>query len=929
MVNFKSFAFYIAVSICTLGKLCSQTPGDNLEELNWFYIIDSTRSITVQELLNNENASSKFKKLDSSLVVEASHDYWLYANIDEHFIQDTIFLHPGDFDIAELYQFDGGKIINSQINGILVSPDDRATAGPPYSFLLHSPCEKIYLKVNDYNFYKQESLKPEWLSPSSFYRKQVEEKERRTSAKIGYSILCGLLLSFAIYPISLYFFVAKRYYLFYSIYIIFSFILFVFSIEKYGNTDFLFSYTPYILKHFETLVNVIALIFYFLFIHDFLELRQNAPLLGKAIHVYLIFVFLVVPIDLIAKFIFGEYTIGYQALPFSFTPAILFFILLTIQALKMKKLEANLVVFGIFMYLIGSGVSLLQLSGRIPAESMFFENHMSMYLIGTLGELVFFSLALSVKHNEITNAAITANMQLAHLQELETAKNKLYTNITHEFRTPITNILGISELIEKAPKQELTKRLSRIQDNGRRLLRLVNQLLDIARLESGQMHLNLIQTDIVHFLSYVVEHFQITAQKKKLQLVFHSDVKELVLDIDPEKVQQVISNLLSNAIKFTPENGKIKMSLAIQNENHLHLTIADNGIGIPEQDLGHIFDRFYQVNEHSGHYVEGSGIGLAMIKELVELMGGNIKATSELGAGTAFSITLPITHHAPLKTIPVELEIMEEEVHPSDQKAATASDLSSTHESIILIVEDNPDVIYYLKSLFADKYQIIAARNGKEGIAKALKHIPDIILSDVMMPKLNGFELCKKLKNDRRTSHIPIILITAKATQQDKQEGLEAGADAYLHKPFDKEELRARIENLIASRQRLIEQFKSNDLLSEYWQNKSQQEKEFLNQLHQTIKAHISEKIKVNKLCKALGISRTQLYRKVKALTGQSIGDFIRRVRLQHAKLLLQNTHDPIGQISAQVGFEDASYFSRIFYEEFGIKPSDIRRPGA
>lgn len=526
-------------------------------------------------------------------------------------------------------------------------------------------------------------------------------------------------------------------------------------------------------------------------------------------------------------------------------------------------------------------------------------------------------------------AALTIERnRLKDLEELEAAKSQVYENISHEFRTPLTSILGIAELIAGNPSYDLANRLAKVKVNGRRLLRLVNQMLDLSRLQSGYLQWNAVQTDIVVFLSQLTEHFQVLAGGKGIELRFHCDLDELTIDFDPEKMQQIMSNLLSNAIKFTPEQGEVQVKLvALPDLQQVVIEVRDNGIGIPPDQLPHVFDRFYQADAPTAQPEEGTGIGLAIVKELVDLMRGKIEVNSKLGEGTTFGLALPITQNAPVRQpyLPEEPELFSAEGTSPEAGASFWPELSAPDIPTILLVEDNPDVIYYLQSLFANNYRIIAARNGKEGIAKAIRFIPDLILSDIMMPEVDGFTLCKTLKEDIRTSHIPIVLITAKATQQDKQKGLEVGADDYLYKPFQEKELHARMVNLLANRRRLIEHLKSNEPLPGYWRDKARQESDFLKQLQTTIEDNLSEKIDVAALCKALGMSRTQLYRKVQALTGQSVGDLISGIRLRRAKFLLQNTGMSITNISAEIGLEDVSYFSRIFQKEYGIKPSEIR----
>ena len=341
--------------------------------------------------------------------------------------------------------------------------------------------------------------------------------------------------------------------------------------------------------------------------------------------------------------------------------------------------------------------------------------------------------------------------------------------------------------------------MSIIRRNGQKLLNLVNQLLDLSKLDSGHLQPNYQQIEIVSFTQYIGESFQSLADKKYIRLTIYSEINELWLDMDEEKYRQIISNLLANAIKFTQESGKVILHL-YRKEHHIYLKIADNGIGIADKELPFIFNRFYQVENAASQEGKGTGIGLALVKELVELLDGTISVTSEIGKRTTFDLQFPIKNTATktvdsYEAIDVKNTLIAAPIIsiPKDKKEAPS----------LLIVEDNPDVVIYMQSLLATIYNLEIATNGEIGIQKAIATIPDLIISDVMMPKKDGFELVAALKQDERTSHIPIILLTAKTTQQDKLTGLKYGADAYLMKPFDKEELFVRLEKLLALRQQL------------------------------------------------------------------------------------------------------------------------------
>lgn len=544
-----------------------------------------------------------------------------------------------------------------------------------------------------------------------------------------------------------------------------------------------------------------------------------------------------------------------------------------------------------------------------------------------------------------------AILEAGRLKELDRFKTKLYTNITHEFRTPLTVIMGVA-------KEAI------VQRNAQRLLHLVNQMLDLSRLESGKLKLHLIQADILPFLKYITESFQSLAGQKGIELTFHAEAEELAMDYDPERLQKVVSNLLSNAIKFTPEGGSITITVGSHHKppaaDYLLLRVQDSGRGIPADQLPHIYDRFYSLPSHTefrtgspeeGEFAgagqqnaaqrwhsssfgggwegpgAGTGIGLALAKELVELMKGKIEVASEVAKGTTFSVWLPIRKdpkterqeppagHTDPMGAPDELP----EEHT--EKGAFPS-VAGPERPTILIVEDNQDVTHYLTTCLQDRYNLSYAANGQEGIDLALAHMPDIIISDVMMPVKDGFELCRVLKEEDLTSHIPIILLTARADMDAKLEGLEYGADAYLAKPFQKKELEVRLRKLIELRQKLQARYNAPDFQPDPTTPK---EDAFILKVKEHLHANLDDDtFGIEALSEALHLSRGHLHRKIKALTGRPTSHFIRQIRLQEAHRLLQEGTLNVSEVAYQVGYKDPSYFSKLFSAQYGKPPSEV-----
>ena len=555
----------------------------------------------------------------------------------------------------------------------------------------------------------------------------------------------------------------------------------------------------------------------------------------------------------------------------------------------------------------------------------------------------FFKKRLLLKH-ELRLKFEEAN----RLKELDTFKSQLYTNLTHEFRTPLTVILGMTKqltvgnwqsVVAEKEKGAMSNSLKMIESNGENLLQLINQLLDLSKLESKSFQLHLKQSDIVSYLRYVTESFQSFANGNNLSLRFFTTMEPLLMDFDPEQIKQVLTNLISNAIKFTPSGGDIMVKL-LKTGNELEIQVSDTGIGIAGADLPFVFDRFYQADNSTTRIGQGTGIGLAHTQELVKLMDGTITMLSEPGKGTNVRVQLPIRNQATLTTPgsisiePINLPGMinkawMEETSYKDETQTTDSSLPQ-----ILIIEDNPDVVLYLRSCLDNDYQLSVAYNGKIGIEKALDNIPDVIISDVMMPEKDGYQVCDRLKNDERTSHIPIILLTAKADAASRVAGLSRGADAYLAKPFDLTELLVQISTLLENRKRMAAHFAKTiqtgtaPLLSDTAIIEDIKfEDVFVQKVNGLIAANYSdENFSLTQLCNLLAMSRSQLFRKMKSVTDTSPSDLIRTYRLQKAKALLESGLVSVAEATYQVGFKDPSYFSKMFMDEFGVQPSSLTK---
>jgi signal transduction histidine kinase/ligand-binding sensor domain-containing protein/DNA-binding response OmpR family regulator len=529
-------------------------------------------------------------------------------------------------------------------------------------------------------------------------------------------------------------------------------------------------------------------------------------------------------------------------------------------------------------------------------------------------------------------------------EELNHIRTIFYTNITHEFRTPLSIILGTAEQLRKQVSEHGKEGLDRIKQYGNNLLTLINQMLDLSKLESGQLKLNLEHRDVINFLKYILNSFQSLAIEKQIQLQFECDFDEFHMDYDPNRLQHIVSNLISNAIKFTDENGSV--ILTVKNEvgsghlgikdsiSSLTITVKDSGRGIQKDKLPYIFDRFYRVDSSITRKGEGTGIGLAIVNELVKLMQGQIQVKSEIGKGSEFIVLLPVFRNEAKKTKSKQQPHYDGSPNIK-QKLGTGSIPAIKKikdRPQVLIVEDNIDLVKYLVEILNPSYNLEIAFDGQEGIDKAIKSIPDVIISDVMMPKKSGFELCSVVKKHELTSHIPIILLTAKVDFDSRLSGFRQGADAYLEKPFQQEELLTRVQALLQQRKRIQDYYLSkfdlnpspqSDLTSEEWEKLNDP---FLEKVDQLILKNLSNaQYSVKQLSKELFVDESNLYRKLKAVIRKTPSQYLRSFRMAEAKKLLVDTDLPISEVSAQCGYENQNYFSRIFKAETDLTPTEYR----
>lgn len=561
-------------------------------------------------------------------------------------------------------------------------------------------------------------------------------------------------------------------------------------------------------------------------------------------------------------------------------------------------------------------------------------------LAKTNGELKRLNVELGEKNEELKRLN-------EEVLELTHSRLVFFTNISHELRTPLTLIADPVEMLleDTGIKGKSRELLKMVQRNALALQQLVGNILDFRKIQNGKMELKLYRFDIVKTLMMWVSDFQLTAERKQIRL--HLDVDDLKgsheMIADQEKISRIVFNLLSNALKYTPAGGEIFVSLKDEGTN-LRLDVRDTGKGISQDEADKIFERFFQAKGAAS----GTGIGLALVKSFVELHHGEARVESELGKGSDFIVVIPREQKCDSQVIHNDVDIVDNSVNASASDGKNVVDESvlqyiddgdrsrgkvqqlvseNTNRPTVLVIDDNTDIRQYERTLLQDKYIVLEAADGKEGLSVAIKEVPDLVICDVMMPVMDGLEFTEQLKTNTATSHIPVIMLTAKNLEEHRAEGYEHGADSYITKPFNSKVLLARIENLLRQRQLLKHLYQgSQEAEKEISESHLEdRDKQFLKQLQTIIQQNLSDsEFGVEDMGQQIGLSRVQLYRKVKAMTGSSVVDLLRKARLAKAKRLLETRSMSVSEVAYEVGFSAPSYFTKCFKEEYGMLPGDV-----
>lgn len=741
--------------------------------------------------------------------------------------------------------------------------------------------------------------------------------------RIGILAVIGFmfLLSFAQFITS-----KDKSYCWYSLYLLFTFFYLLISFEQKSLFDF------FIQRYFAGFYHgtvipslMLSYFFYTQFVRSILDTQSKQVGFDRLLRNFGIMTLFFLIIDIVIGWIFQsnfypELRITILIITF------LFAIYIYIQIWKIKGIVAKLVLTGSLIFSFGSFLGFLFTTFlSLPKDLSIFSDGLTYMQLSVLMEILFFTVALTYRSRQIEKDKAKANADLItetyekeklayqneKSKEFEAKRSQFFADTNHELRSPLTVIKGMAEnLNDDSPQRNI------ILKNTTNILHLINNMLDLAKAEAGDVKVNLLQDNFITFCISQIEAWTYFAKTKGIKVIYQPQQELILMDFDDRKMEQIISNLINNAIKFTPAKGTITVMTREENEN-LVLTIQDTGIGIAEQDLPMVFDRYYRAKNSQNSNIEGTGIGLALVKKLVELVQGSITVSSKINVGTSFVLYFPITKLAPYGKAEISLDFTSK-INP---QTALQTSTVSTNAATLLIVEDNPEILTHLKFVLSQSYNIITATDGAKGIAKACEFFPDLIISDVRMPVQDGLTLCDTLKKDLTTSHIPIILLTAASTDEDKIKGLERGADAYITKPFSQLELKLRIENLLQVKKTLHAYFSKNIDSETIQRSKiSKEDQRFLDQLVTFIKKNIDdENLDVTQMTQAVNVSRPTLHNKLKSLTGLSATKFKKQIKMQEAKRLLEEGHSNISDLAYQLGYKYPNNFSKDFKIWYGV----------
>lgn len=859
-------------------------------------------------------AQDSFVRLeDSGKPIQTHRDYWwrvtLTNELDEAAAhREWVLLLSSTWSHLQVYVRDSDGDWTAHDNGAF-TPVHRKAFSPTASgnlFKLDLPPGQP-VEVYLYGRSERQAIRPNFYTrlqhADAYYAGLVRDK-------VGNALFSGLLLMLLVYNLMAYFLGRDRVFVYYSGYLLMLLLYAGFNSEDLADLvgQYWFPESPQYMRYFKLSLYG-AMMFYLAFVQRFLDLPRNLPRWGRWYRYAIMLGAVLAAANLVVL----------QTSNFSFViedrisvPYILVVTGLLVAMLpavyRLGDRKGYFIIGGVLMLCLGAVATVLTRTVSPPFTIVYLK-------AGIVAEALVFSLGLAFRQQQLKR---------------DEQRARFYANVTHEFRTPLSVILGITEGLDIPARQK-----DILRRNGQALLSLVNRLLSVSQLgTTGAQATDQRRYDAVHYLRMLTESFESRAHARQIKLLFYTEVDKLPVGLDEERLRQIVYNLVSNALKFTLAGGQVVVHLSEGDQvsrSELCLRVKDNGIGIDPEELPHVFDRFYRVGSAEGSGEDVGGLGLNVSREVARELGGDLTAESRPGRGSCFTVTLPLAHRPRgvglysrnVSLSPKPVAAFAKTAHPPQRAVASAVTVDPDAPTL-LIIEDHVDLARYTATAFDDAYEVRHAVDGEEGLRLAAELVPDAIICDVVLPGIDGYDICEALKRDERTSHIPVVMLTGRSARSDRLKGLRRGADAYLTKPFDKEELRVRVGELVKLRQRLHARFAATALAE------PDPEDAFISRLQNLIEQHLDDaEFKNSHLAELADMTPTQLYRKVKALTGSSPSQFVRAYRLRRAVELLRAGHLNISETAYTVGFNDPSYFSRVFQQKYGSSPSDYLRSRA
>lgn len=898
-------------------------------------LIDSQGELSIAQLLERDTAFT-FQSLDPDSSVFAGgqtvwlkihiypkidiKDWWLVVKRDN---SDYSYVAANEY--VEVYYVQDGEVVDNSRTGLFVPASEKEINSPNSINRVFASFEKdqpvvIYIRIRDHNSI-QTLLE---LRASTFPILKPDKRMFESTDAYSY-----ITLTIGIYVFCFFFYTRDESYLLLFGLLACLFLHYQILDPYFPIIDWFFPENPILVQLAWIILTSLTFVFFLEFGRKFANIKQISPFWDKVMQVFSLVLLAALAIRVGIWFFFPSKVFSpiWTAIPI-----FLGGLLIVLRLAFFKDTLVRNFVFGAGWLFTFSILGVLWENNII-----YFFSFINPWQVAQGGFIFIYALGLSRK----IQLSERARSEVQKVKEIDAIKSKFFANISHEFRTPLSLILGpINQSLEAIPSSEELventeipvkgKYLKVMKRNALRLKTLIDQILDLSKLDQREMALEMQTGDIIQFIRVIVFSFESLADRKHIRLRTHfpSTIENAVFDQD--KLEKILTNLLSNAFKFTPEHGEVSVQLE-DTRQELKIRIADSGVGMKAADAAQVFDRFYQVE---GTYEQGSGIGLSLVKELVELHRGQISVDTVEGRGTTFKLVLPYLESSfhpheiislPKPLIRPSLQV-EDLVVLQEEELTTQNDLCKD-APLLLIVEDNPDLRQYVADQLKPSYRILLAKNGKEGQQLAEQYLPELIISDLMMPQMNGLELCNAIKKEVKTSHIPFILLTAKADQEAKIKGLRTGADDYLTKPFDGLELVLRVKNILEQRQRWREKMAAQlPFLPTIDSGLSSMDEQFVQAVIAEIEKNIdNEYFSVEDLASAVGFSRSQLSRKLKGLSNKTPNQLIREIRLTKAQQLLEQKVATVSEIAFQVGYSNLSYFSKSYKEAFGVSPSEVR----